>query len=143
MKVLLPVDGSKPSHDTVQWSTHIFNPKTTRFYLLIAIPESLPGVPVETYQIEDALKLLEDYKDLLAKKGFHVAKAEYISGDPAESICAYADEMKIEQIVMGSHGRNPLGEFLMGSVSSAVFKHAKQPVFIHRNKALEGVSLKS
>ncbi len=135
MKILLPVDGSEPSQSTLQWATRFFNKDTSEIYLLTVVHKSPPEVVAEEYQVEDALKLIEKAKAELTSQGFNVVSAEYMVGDPAESICRYASDKQVEQIVIGSHGRTGLGKMLFGSVSSAVFECADQPVFIHKNKA--------
>lgn len=141
MKVLLPVDGSEPSKNTVNWATTLFHTESTQFYLLVVIPKAAPELPVEEYEVEDAVKLLKTNQELLQNRGFTVLKAEYIIGDPADAICKYASDEAVDQIVIGSHGRTGIGKLLFGSVSSAVFEHAKQPVFVYKNKDAHPVSV--
>ena len=134
MKVLLPLDGSECSKHTLEWVTAIFNTDTTNFYLLTVVPHVIPELTTMTYEVEDALKVLETDQAYLEGKGFKVDKAEYMVGDPAQLICQYAEEMNIEQIVIGSHGRSGLSKLLLGSVSSAVFEKCKIPVLVHKNR---------
>lgn len=136
MKVLIPVDGSAPSQNTVAWASSVFNPQHTQYYLLVVVPKTIPELSTEEYEIEDALRVLNTYTATITKNGGTVAKAEYIIGDPAQAICQYADELQVDQILMGSHGRTGLSKLLLGSVSTAVFEHAKQPVFIYRNQPI-------
>jgi nucleotide-binding universal stress UspA family protein len=133
MHILLPVDGSPPSKETVRWVCDMMNPATTQFSLLTVIPDVLAELPVDTVQIEDALALLKVYRETLEKAGYEVLEADYMIGDPAPCICAYAEDKAVDQIFVGSHGRTGLGRVVFGSVSSAVFKQAKKPVFVHRN----------
>ncbi|MBE9171201.1 universal stress protein [Pleurocapsales cyanobacterium LEGE 06147] len=57
-------------------------------------------------------------------------------GQPGEKICELAQSWDADLIVMGSHGRTGLGEFLMGSVSNHVSHHAPCSVMIvhHQDK---------
>jgi nucleotide-binding universal stress UspA family protein len=54
------------------------------------------------------------------------------TGDPAESIVAAAEAEEVDTVVVGAHGRGPIGRFLMGSVSEHVARHAPCPVLIVR-----------
>ena len=54
------------------------------------------------------------------------------SGSPAFAIIDYANEQKIDLIVMGTHGRGTLGHFLMGSVAERVVRLAGCPVLTIR-----------
>jgi nucleotide-binding universal stress UspA family protein len=47
---------------------------------------------------------------------------------PALAIVDYAKEHAIDLIVMGTHGRGPLGHFILGSVAERVVRLAPCPV---------------
>jgi nucleotide-binding universal stress UspA family protein len=53
-------------------------------------------------------------------------------GQPAEEILRSALENGCDLIVMGTHGRGPLGRFLAGSVAEAVMRKAPCPVMTVR-----------
>jgi nucleotide-binding universal stress UspA family protein len=55
---------------------------------------------------------------------------EYLlrEGDPAAEIVGLAAEKPCQMIVMGTHGRGPLGRLLLGSVAEAVMRRAACPV---------------
>lgn len=53
-------------------------------------------------------------------------------GDPAESIIAAASAEGVDMIVLGSHGRGPVGRLLLGSVSQEVVRQATVPVVVVR-----------
>jgi nucleotide-binding universal stress UspA family protein len=53
-------------------------------------------------------------------------------GDPRSAILDYAAEWNSDWIVMGSHGRQGLDRFFMGSVSETVARHAHCSVQIAR-----------
>ena len=56
-------------------------------------------------------------------------------GDPAESILAAAGAEGVDMIVLGSHGRGPIGRLLLGSVSQEVVRQAPVPVVVVRQNA--------
>jgi nucleotide-binding universal stress UspA family protein len=132
MKVLLPIDGSDCSNQTLQWAAETFPATETQYYLLFVIPV-LPDLNTVEFDIMEAADVLRHAKSTLEAKGRKVIKAEYILGDIVDQICRYADAIEADQIVMGSHGRSGLAKFLMGSTSTRVLEHSHRPVTIHRN----------
>ena len=129
MKVLLPVDGSENSRETLAWaSTQLC--KDVEFYLLTVISEPM----VAEYKVEDAKHVLDEARAALEASGCRVEKSEYITGDPVKSICKAADDFGVDQVLMGSHGRSGLARMLLGSVSEGVLEHCSKPVIINRRK---------
>jgi nucleotide-binding universal stress UspA family protein len=53
-------------------------------------------------------------------------------GDPGASIIDAAEAETADLIVIGSHGRGPVGRLLLGSVSSYVVDHGRMPVMVIR-----------
>jgi nucleotide-binding universal stress UspA family protein len=58
------------------------------------------------------------------------ATAHVSVGDPARAICAAAEELDTDLVVVGSRGRGALRASLLGSVSSAVARRCRRPVTI-------------
>src|SRR5215470_9804306 len=50
------------------------------------------------------------------------------SGVPAHAICAYAQRIGADLIVMGTHGRTGVSRAVLGSVAEAVVRHSRCPV---------------
>jgi nucleotide-binding universal stress UspA family protein len=53
-----------------------------------------------------------------------------LDGDPAAEIVRYAQEMNMDLIVMGTHGRTGLERLLMGSVAEKVMRQATCSVLV-------------
>jgi len=53
-----------------------------------------------------------------------------LEGNPAEAICSKAQELEIDFILIGSHGRTGLTKLLLGSVSDSVLRQAPCPVMV-------------
>lgn len=51
-------------------------------------------------------------------------------GDPAEAILAASESEDVDVIVLGSHGRGPLGRFVLGSTSMRVSDKARCRVLV-------------
>ena len=56
-----------------------------------------------------------------------------LDGDPAAEIVRYAQEMNMDLIVMGTHGRTGLQHVLLGSVAEKVVRLAPCPVLTIRH----------
>lgn len=54
------------------------------------------------------------------------------SGDPADTILDYADEVDADIIVAGTHGRTGLHRRVIGSVAERLVRHARCPVLTVR-----------
>jgi universal stress protein A len=54
-------------------------------------------------------------------------------GGPVESIVAYADEHKMDLIVIATHGRTGLSHVLLGSVAERIVREAPCPVLTIRS----------
>lgn len=133
-KVLIPIDGSESAQQMVVWFANLFPAQQFSVNLLQVVP-TVGELPVEPYEIEYASKSLDKAKAALSEKGFSIAHSEYITGDPAGSICQVAEDYKVDQIIVGSHGRSGLFKTLLGSVSSQVLEQAKCPVIVYKQPA--------
>lgn len=67
----------------------------------------------------------------LAASGLTV-RAQVIPGDPASEILGVATREAVDLIVMGTHGRNGLERFWLGSVALDVVRQAHVPVLLAR-----------
>ena len=72
--------------------------------------------------------------------GVHIV-TRLATGDPAETICAYAGEIHAKLIAVGTRGHSSVATLLLGSVSNAVVRHAPCPVLVVRDpgRPLEGI----
>lgn len=131
MRILLPIDGSDCTDSTLDWVIATYRPKQVEIYLLFVIA-ILPDLNTAEFEVNYATDILSHRSQNLAERGYPVSSAEYVVGtDPAGEICKYADKMKADTIVIGSHGRHGLSKLLMGSVSSEVLEHCHCPVTVH------------
>jgi nucleotide-binding universal stress UspA family protein len=72
---------------------------------------------------------MEQGIDLAAAAGFQ-PDGRLEKGKPWRVICAVAEELRADAIVVGARGLGRVESALLGSVSSAVVHHAKRPVFV-------------
>jgi len=55
-------------------------------------------------------------------------RAEVRVGLPVEEILSFADEQNADLIILGTHGRGPIGHLFIGSVAERVVRRARCPV---------------
>lgn len=136
LKALVPVDGSKTSERAVRhvialakggesYEVHIVNvqeaadaPEVRRF---LKEPE------VERMQLEHGEAALRGAKKLLDRAGV-AYEAHVLIGDPAEEIAGLGKRLRVDKIIIGTHGRGMLAGMLMGSVATKVLHRATVPV---------------
>jgi nucleotide-binding universal stress UspA family protein len=62
-----------------------------------------------------------------------------VDGQPADTIVRFAQERRVDLIVMGTHGRGGLQRMLLGSVAERVLRLAPCPVLAIRYGVVTGV----
>ena len=62
------------------------------------------------------------------RRALHARAVLETSDQPADAITTYAKQAEIDLIVMGTHGRDGLAHFLVGSVAERVVRTASCPV---------------
>jgi nucleotide-binding universal stress UspA family protein len=144
MRILLAVDDSKCSRAatntlTAQAKTenteicvlHVFETFPAGLARRMGSRESPDFVAARLEQREHAKELLSRAAEKFRSAGFKVTTS-IEEGDARNVILDYAETWRADLIVVGSHGRDGLGRFLMGSVSDAVARHARRSVEIVR-----------
>ncbi|MBI3835001.1 MAG: universal stress protein [Planctomycetes bacterium] len=95
-------------------------------------PESLPLGPPP----DELLQMARDRIARFASEHFSNLKKSAITavayGRPFAEIIAYANENKIDLIVMGTHGRGAIAHVLLGSTTEKVLRKACCPVLTVR-----------
>jgi nucleotide-binding universal stress UspA family protein len=94
----------------------------------------LPGGRVRTRVDQERSRLEQDAQGLVARgrgRGIDVSFMVW-TGDPGDQIIAAAEAEGIDMLVVGSHGRGPVGRLLLGSVSEHVVRNAPCPVLVVR-----------
>lgn len=102
-------------------------------------PGGMDQVVKETWSnIEEAgLSLLKDFGEKAQKAGV-VAEFTQKIGQPDREIVEFARDWGADLVVIGSHGRTGLNEFVLGSVSNYVLHHVSCSVLlIHPEGSLD------
>lgn len=146
MKILLATDGSEFSSVAAKKSCEIISFQNNAKVRIISVIEAIMptdpfGMTDEYYAIaqkavrgiaEDAVEdarreMLEIFCDSTID-----FETKAIDGNPRATIIEEAEEWGADLIVVGSHGRGFWGRMFLGSVSSAVVRHATCSVLVVR-----------
>lgn len=133
--ILVPTDFSKIARNAIDYAVEIAkltNAKLILFhvYHVPAVPSEMPIViPIDEIEKNsmDSLKKIE--KNIHLKHGNKlVVEYQCRCGFPIDEINTFAEENKIDLIVMGMEGAGYLTEKLVGSITTSLIKKAKCPL---------------
>ena len=141
-RILVPVDGSEQAHEACDFVVrefpgaemvllHVVNPAEGGY----SAQASIPSFSEEWYdrQCEQAESLFEDIEADVAEADADLGVSTAIEvGKPVAVIVEHADEEDVDQIVMGSHGREGVTRVLLGSVAETVVRRSPVPVTVVR-----------
>jgi nucleotide-binding universal stress UspA family protein len=122
---------------------------TTEVYYIKGAPESRTGLvaefggtvptirpsPPETIRRDFHEEALMQLRELVPPSFTGLWEPEVVDGDPADVIVRMAEELAVDLITMGTHGRTGLQHVLLGSVAEKVVRLASCPVLTVRYKA--------
>ncbi|MBI3374683.1 MAG: universal stress protein [Betaproteobacteria bacterium] len=137
-RILVAVDGSEHSLRAVEYAAQRAKNASCRIDLLHVekpvmaweIGPVSPIEPVAAAREAESRELL----DAGAGRFDHATEIEKhaVRGEPARTIIELADKLGVDEIVIGSHGRRPLGAALLGSVTYEVLHDAHVAVVVIR-----------
>ncbi|MFV1951954.1 MAG: universal stress protein [Nitrospinota bacterium] len=145
-KILVPTDGSKAARKAAKYAVELAKQTSAALTLLsvidkrFVVSQSIPSVvspthliePIEDYLKQAAESYMEEI-EILCKHNNIQSKAIIRSGHPVEVIVKEAEKLKVDLIVMGSHGKSAIKAALLGSVTIGVIhKEIKIPVLLVR-----------
>jgi nucleotide-binding universal stress UspA family protein len=135
-KILVAHDGSKLSDKALKKAVEIASGFNSSLTVLSVIPElyltelsDIDRQRIMATLTDEANTAMEKVRISLSGKPIE-AKTIVRQGPAAEKILETAQKMKIDLLVLGSHGRHGAKKFLLGSVSTKVVDHANCPVLV-------------
>ncbi len=135
-KILVAHDGSKLSDKALKKGVEIAVRFDSNLTVLTVIPDlyltelsDLDRKRIMEALTEETMIAMEKIRSTLAGKSVE-AKTITRQGMPAEKILETAKKMKIDLLIVGSHGRHGAKKFLLGSISSKVVEYATCPVLV-------------
>jgi len=146
-RVLVPLDGSKHSDETIQFLLRIPLPPHAEVLLMVVLqpfvatlvkaytldPERDRQIVAELRKAEEdaAERVLAEARSPLLKNG-HTVSPILARGDPSREILREAAQQDVELIALGAKGLSGVRGFLLGSVAQRVSRYAKSSVLIVR-----------
>jgi nucleotide-binding universal stress UspA family protein len=137
--VLVPFDGSELSFQALRFACERFPEAdiTALFVVDTTVthqPEQYVGVKLgEIYEQREAEGEAMLEEAVAAAEGFDVALTTALEqGRPWQVILDYVDEHGVDHVVLGSHSRDLLERFFVGSVAERVVERIPVPVTIIR-----------
>ncbi len=139
-RILVPTDFSEHSEQAAHYAAELAKRFGAEIHCIhvVDIPADMLGTsayymtgPSEQFldQIrEESKKNLETF----AQKNFEGAAVQttFLEGSPFVQISRYAQEQKIDLVVIATHGRTGLKHVLFGSVAEKVVRKAPCPVLV-------------
>ena len=135
-KILVAHDGSKYAQKALRKGVEIAGQFGGSLIVLTVVPELriTELTPLDQVRLREALEerarknLMKAERQL--RKEAVPARTLVGQGNAAEVILETARKVRASLIVIGSHGRQGVEKFLLGSVSTKVVEHADRPVMV-------------
>ncbi|MDP6076330.1 MAG: universal stress protein [Myxococcota bacterium] len=136
LRILVPLDFSRHADPILEWALHLAQEHRSKIVLL-----HVYHLPVEFQQLEGAYlpadfwtnvkqeagQQLERHAEQARDRGIEV-EAVVREGYPATVIVDEIENLNIDLVVIGTHGRTGLKHLLLGSIAERVVQHAPCPV---------------
>jgi nucleotide-binding universal stress UspA family protein len=141
--VLIPLDGS-PLAEAALEEAHRIISIDTHITLLIVVKRdhfasygydpTLSLTPIDDSEVNETIAKAKNYLETIAQRlraeGFAVHVCAESGNDPAYTISITAQKMRVDAIVMSTHGRSGISRWVFGSTTGKVLSHACCPIFV-------------
>ena len=133
--ILVPTDFSDPSDAALNYGRELARAFGAALHVLHVLDDAemrgvvgagyigpSPTLPRREHLVEQAVHdRLDDFFDESDRRRLNV-HVSAVSGQPVGEILRYAQEQKIDLMVMGTHGRTGIAHLLLGSVAEHVLR---------------------
>ena len=144
-RIMLATDGSKLSQKAVKSAIDMASKFNAELVAVKVIPRyvqtyfegSFTVADIDVKSIEaqwaaGAQQVLDKIATSAAAKGVIVKTSVIKSDDISDGLVKAANKMKVDLIVMASHGRKGIKRLLLGSETQNVLTHSEMPVLVLR-----------
>ena len=141
-KILIATDGSPASEEAVEFGVELAGEQDAAVVFVHVVP-LVDRIPMSSFGLVGAMphELSERDRDALeqaeavAEQHDVRSTTKLLRGDAVDEIVAYADNLDVDLIVVGSRGHGALASALLGSISRGVLSESKRPVAVIRGLA--------
>lgn len=139
-RILVPTDFSEFGELALEYGAALAEKFSSDLHLLHVIDDYFVLAPEANLALPDRKQYLQDLETASAQnlsnllRGVSLPRVSQhtVVGRAYAEIVRYANEQRIEMIVMGTHGRSGLSHLLLGSVAERVVRTAGCPVLTVR-----------
>jgi nucleotide-binding universal stress UspA family protein len=135
-KILVALDGSSNSTRGLAKAIEIAKEDQSKIIgvNIVEVPMSYfisrPKMEIKSKLTQSSKKILDGAKTRCLKAGVSFESKTVPGGDAGYDIVKFSKKQKVDMIVIGARGLNPLKEMFLGSVSNYVLHKSKIPVLI-------------
>lgn len=141
-KIVIATDGSKTAENVADFGIKIARVSGAKIYAVYVIDLTfLDSIMMDESWVKNVYERFERvgreaicYIEENAKAAGLETVPILLQGNPAEKILDFAEEQKVDMIVMGSTGKSGVERFMLGSVSEKIVRHSKVPVLVVRER---------
>lgn len=128
--LLVPVDDSDPSRSALEYALeHFPDAEITVLHAIDDLAAGYAGQPPAVAGTDAEPEVFDEAKRLAAEYDADF-ETQVVGGTAGEAILEYAEEERIDGIVMGSKGRSGVSRVLLGSIAEQVTRRASVPVTV-------------
>jgi nucleotide-binding universal stress UspA family protein len=147
MKVLVPVDGSIYSMEALKVAIDFVRLMGAEINVISVVPyiTGMQDHEISPARRERHMDTIENIANEAVKKACDILSAQNVTTSCSKTIITsvsvpdaiidFAENEKIDLIIMGSRGLSASSRFKMGSVASQVVKHSACSVYLVKNPA--------
>ena len=136
MTVLVPIDGSEPSMNALEYACaeHADATLTVLYVSNVTTGQNrfIAGGSFGEWKETEQRRATELFEEARSRADEAGAEIDVVHefGDPLRLIVSYAEEHGVDAVVIGSHGRDGVSRLALGSVAERVVRLAPMPVVV-------------
>jgi nucleotide-binding universal stress UspA family protein len=140
--ILMPTDFSKLSLSAAEYATELSEQYGAKIHLLHVLEKTPPILTIRSLDLseEKIIKTIEEEAKISLQKAADKVKGKknveveqvIRKGIDYEEIIKYAEEKKIDLVIIATHGRTGILHTLLGSVAEKVIRFSKKPVLVSK-----------
>jgi len=129
-RIMVPLDGSSTAEMTIPYATEFASNFNSEIILFSVIE---PGTNVAESLFHSYLRVVHaKIQAEMQKRGIKdpVVRTEIVPGNPASEILRYADNKKVDLIIVAGRGSSTEGDWALGNIATKIVRIASQPVML-------------